>query len=102
MYQYGKDDQFIHKYSYDADNRITEVHTSSDGFIWDRDAEYKYYKHGPLARVELGEYRVQGLDYYYTLQGWIKGVNTPFAEDSDVPNVLDQVVGKDVFAYALG
>lgn len=102
MYQYGKDDQFMHKYDYDDDNRLTEVHTSSDGFLWDRDAAYKYYKHGPLARVELGEYRVQGLDYYYTLQGWIKGVNTPFADDPDVTNIEDEGVGKDVFAYALG
>lgn len=61
MYQYGNYDQFIHKYNFDADNRTTEVHTSSDGYIWDHDAEYKYYKHGPLAPVELGEYRVQVL-----------------------------------------
>jgi len=42
MYQYGKADQFIHRYSYDSDNRIKEVHTSSDGFIWEKDASYKY------------------------------------------------------------
>lgn len=32
--------------------------------------------HGPLARVELGENQVQGLDYAYTLQGWLKGLNS--------------------------
>ncbi len=100
MYQYGEDDQFIHQYSYDDDNRITEVRTSSDGFIWHRDAAYTYYKHGPLARVELGEYRVQGLDYYYTLQGWMKGVNMPY--DDVNQNIADQGVGKDVYAYTLG
>ena len=59
LYQYGRPEQFIHRYSYDADNRIEEVHTSTDGFVWNREATYTYYPHGPLARVELGEYNVQ-------------------------------------------
>jgi RHS repeat-associated protein len=33
-----------------------------------------YYGHGPLARVELGEHKVETSNYAYTLQGWIKGV----------------------------
>ncbi|TKC56604.1 hypothetical protein FBD94_23105 [Pedobacter hiemivivus] len=42
-----------------------------------QDASYRYYLHGPLARVDLGRegHKVQGLDYAYTLQGWLKGVN---------------------------
>ncbi|MEZ4827676.1 MAG: hypothetical protein R3C61_15550 [Bacteroidia bacterium] len=40
--------------------------------IWDQDAKYKYYLHGPLARVELEEDLIQGLDYVYTLQGWMQ------------------------------
>ncbi len=75
-YQQGYTDQFYHRYSYDADNRITDVYTSADGIIWDHDANYQYYLHGPLARMELGEHRVQGIDYAYTIQGWIKGVNS--------------------------
>jgi RHS repeat-associated protein len=74
-YQQGAMDQFIHKYKYDAANRLTQVKTSPNGLIWETDAEYKYYRHGPLARMELGTDKVQGLDYMYTLQGWIKGVN---------------------------
>ncbi|MCK9640116.1 MAG: hypothetical protein M0R39_09430 [Prolixibacteraceae bacterium] len=74
-YQRGFMDQFIHKYSYDAANRLTQVKTSTNGVVWETDAEYKYYCHGPLARMELGSDKVQGLDYMYTLQGWIKGVN---------------------------
>jgi len=31
---------------------------------------------GPLARTELGDQQVQGMDYAYTLQGWLKGVNS--------------------------
>jgi hypothetical protein len=75
-YQQGAADQFYHKYSYDADNRITAVFTSHDGVIWDNDANYFYYAHGPLARTEIGQNQVQGMDYAYTLQGWIKGVNS--------------------------
>ncbi|MBT1699185.1 hypothetical protein KK083_19975 [Fulvivirgaceae bacterium PWU4] len=99
MYQYGKSDEFIHHYTYDADNRIREVGTSSDGFIWDSDASYSYYHHGMLAHTRIGEYHLQGLDHYYTLQGWIKGVNglgyDP-GENGTVP------VPADVFAYNLG
>ena len=75
-YQPDEVDQFIHRYYYDADNRLDSVLTSRDGYIWDKDAQYKYYKHGPLARIELGENKVQGIDYAYTIQGWIKGVNS--------------------------
>ncbi|MES2332475.1 MAG: RHS repeat-associated core domain-containing protein [Bacteroidota bacterium] len=74
-YQRDAIDQFIHAYSYDAANRLTRVKTSTNGLLWETDAEYKYYRHGPLARMELGIDKVQGLDYMYTLQGWIKGVN---------------------------
>jgi RHS repeat-associated protein len=72
-YQKDKEDQLLHKYTYDGDNRITAVQTSKDGIIWDTDAKYQYYAHGPLARVELGEHKVETTDYAYTLQGWIKG-----------------------------
>ncbi len=68
-------DEFHHKYYYDADNRLTNAYSSSDEIHWDQDAKYFYYPHGPLARVELGDEKVQGMDYAYTLQGWIKGVN---------------------------
>ena len=55
VYQKGQGDQFQHRYEYDADNRITNVFTSRDGVIWDQDAKYYYYKHGPLARTEFNE-----------------------------------------------
>ena len=76
FYQRGEKDQFIHQYNYDADNRITEVHSSLDNCIWDKEAKYFYYPHGPLARVELGDEEIQGMDYVYTIHGWIKGVNS--------------------------
>jgi RHS repeat-associated protein len=69
-------DRFYHQYEYDAENKLTLVRTSHDGIIWEDDARYYYYKHGPLARTELGQQQVQGIDYAYTLQGWLKGVNS--------------------------
>lgn len=75
-YEDGQADAFYYKYEYDADNRVTAAYTSTDNRQWDRDAKYFYYPHGPLARTEIGQNKVQGMDYAYTLLGWIKGVNS--------------------------
>lgn len=82
-YQPGYADEFYHRYTYDAENRITLVETSHDDIWWERDARYTYYKHGPLARTIIGEEQVQGIDYAYTLQGWLKGVNTTGLQDGN-------------------
>ena len=42
------------------------------------------------------------MDYYYTLQGWLKGVNQAYEDDPDIINVADYMAGKDVFAFNLG
>ncbi|MGD1845482.1 MAG: RHS repeat-associated core domain-containing protein, partial [Salibacteraceae bacterium] len=75
-YQDGQPDAWHHHYRYDADNRLTHVFTSRDGVTYDQDGRYLYYEHGPLARKEMGEHNVQGTDFVYTLQGWIKGLNS--------------------------
>jgi hypothetical protein len=75
-YQPHQLDAFYHRYTYDAENRLTLAETSSDSVFWDKEARYAYYKHGPLARVVIGDKMIQGLDYAYTLQGWLKGVNS--------------------------
>jgi len=75
-YQPGQADAFYHQYSYDAENRITRC---TDQQRFDRMAErrglYTYYRHGPLARVEIGDLQLQGIDYAYTVQGWLKSIN---------------------------
>ena len=75
IFQKGEADQYIHRYCYDADNRIIIAETSKDDFIYEKDAKYFYYDHGPLARSEIGEDKVQASDYAYTIQGWLKTVN---------------------------
>ncbi|MGQ3131904.1 MAG: DUF6443 domain-containing protein, partial [Flavobacteriales bacterium] len=74
-YQKGRYDQYFYRYTYDADNRLTVAESSPNGYLYDKDARYYYFAHGPLMRTETGEEKVQGSDYTYTLQGWLKAVN---------------------------
>jgi RHS repeat-associated protein len=125
-YQTGKADQWHHAYNYDADNRITDVYTSTEtpltvtassmasleneavtNPLWDKEADYTYYAHGPLARTVLGEEEVQGLDYVYTLQGWIKGVNSNTLDPNRDPGEDGKGLGnnrnvaRDAYGYSL-
>jgi len=105
-YQKDSIDQFIHHYEYDDDNRITHVYTSRDNMLWDEDAHYEYYLHGPLARVELGQQKVQGVDYAYTLQGWMKGINaSTLYPDRDMGGdgqSLTDGFSRDAYGFSLG
>lgn len=101
-------DQFIHRYTYNADNKLLLTETSRTGLIWDRDALYTYYPHGPLARKELGELRVQGMDYAYTIQGWLKGLNSSLLDslkemgnDGLSGDAYHRFMSKDAFAFTL-
>ena len=121
--QYGKNDQWHHGYQYDADNRITSTFTNKETPLlqtsvvtqdlqeeltqnsdWQRDAAYTYYDHGPLARLELGDEQLQGLDYVYNLQGWLKGVNATSLDPSLDPGKdanTNVMVPIDAYAFAL-
>jgi RHS repeat-associated protein len=103
-YQEGRVDQFFHQYQYDDDNRLLLAQTSADGLVWETDAEYAYYAHGPLQRTLLGDDRVQGLDYAYTLQGWLKALNHPDlskAKDAGQDGVSSGAAA-DAFGMVLG
>ena len=105
IYQEAKPDQYVHHYEYDAENRLVKSYSSTrleaihesaiDGLRPGLDAAYAYYLHGPLARTELGEIKVQGVDYAYTIMGWLKAVN------SDQINAANDM-GKDGFNGTLG
>ncbi len=82
-YQYKQNDQFYYRYVYDAENRVTDAYTSvlasNPSDAWEltspkHNAQYAYNLHGPLGRTLLGD-NLQGIDYAYTLQGWLKGIN---------------------------
>ncbi|UAY53240.1 RHS repeat domain-containing protein [Ferruginibacter albus] len=109
-YQPNRLDAFYHRYMYDAENRLIEVQTSKDQIVWEHDAKYNYYKHGLLARTILGQLQVQGLDYAYTLQGWLKGVNstsldgtTDIGKDGSpsTGTLGPNPVARDVYGFAL-
>lgn len=108
IYQKDYEDEYHHQYHYDANNRLVRVFTSDDhGITYEKDAKYFYYLHGTLARVELGEDEVQGIDYAYNLQGWLKGVNasTLVAKrdiGNDAADGINKHFGRDAFGFALG
>ena len=95
-------------YSYDAENKLTQVETSNDNVVWEKDARYSYYKQGPLARTILGELQVQGIDYAYSIQGWLKGVNSTAVNEGNYDIGQDgkqgstnSLVARDVFGFSL-
>jgi RHS repeat-associated protein len=124
--QKGKIDQWHHAYRYDADNRIiaaytnknlpiiatpyysqamgNELNTNSD---WQQEALYRYYEHGPLARVEIGKDKLQGIDYVYNLQGWMKGINASSLDQNldpgkdGVANTANAQFSVDAAAFSL-
>jgi len=116
-------DQWHHAYQYDADNRITAAYTNTQSPIighgqlsaalenemvynsdWENDAKYYYYAHGPLARTEIGNDQLQGFDFIYNLQGWMKGVNA-IENDNDPGHDgishHNDFFGKDLAAFNL-
>ena len=105
-YNQGRRDELHHRYAYDEDGRITHMETSRDQVIWERDAAYAYYPHGPLQRTTIGHDHVQGLDYSYTLQGWLKGINDPTLSQRDdgedgYASGPNPTVGTDAFGMML-
>ncbi|MBN8696071.1 MAG: hypothetical protein J0L87_06040 [Bacteroidetes bacterium] len=98
-------ERFIHYYSYDNDKRMTKVETSRDGGVTKQEqALYSYYKHGPLKRTELGE-KIQGVDYVYTINGWLKSMNDPTLTERDPGKdgtafSIDRI-SKDLFGFTL-
>ena len=94
-YQSGNPDGYSLKYLYDSENRLEKVYYKSVGESeseWHELASYEYYRHGPLARMVLGD-TLQGVDYAYTLQGWIKGVN--------LEKEQGEGVRQDVYGYTM-
>lgn len=106
-YQPGKRDAYYHRYEYDAENRLTQVISGRDSIMLllfpEREASYEYFAHGPLARTTLGKLNVQGLDYTYTLQGWLKGINPTMG--GSLTNGTDTTeakpIAQDVFGFSL-
>lgn len=106
-YQEGEYDEFYHRYCYDADNRMTQVFTSRDKNIWEQEQKQFYYAHGPIARMETGDRQVQGCDYIYTIQGWLKANNSSTGNkvhDAGKDGLIgseNEFFGEDALGYEL-
>src|SRR6185312_11160807 len=84
-----------------------------DSLYWENDASYEYYDHGPLAREVIGQRQVQGIDYAYTINGWVKAVNSSLGSykvrtwpPSDMGkdgyvHGANVTIGRDAFGYDL-
>ena len=93
---------YWHYYEYDESNRLDKVYTSvkpdEEKYLH---ATYIYYKHGPLKRVDLAN-GLQGIDYTYTTQGWLKAINHPVrAYDPGKDGTPRGKATADVFAMTL-
>ncbi|MBX3102795.1 MAG: hypothetical protein KF690_09825 [Bacteroidetes bacterium] len=103
-YQPNTAEQYYHSYVYDLDNRLIQARTSRNGVQYRCHAGYQYYLHGPLARQEIGDLQVQGIDHIYTIHGWTKGVNSAVIGDEDAgqDGYNNSPVARDVLAFSLG
>jgi len=90
-------DRITHEYLYDGMNRLTEVLTTTDGGVHkNREAHYSYFDYGALAREEIGEHKVQANDFTYTINGWIKGMNSVTLNSTRDPG-LDGAGGNNAY-----
>lgn len=113
-YQKGGIDAFEHTYEYDKLNRLTDVYTATDSVHKTQEAKYYYYDYGPLARKEIGKNKVQGMDFAYTINGWLKGMNASTLDSTrDIGNdaahgylsanpEVHELVASDVVGYTMG
>ncbi|MFY7669751.1 RHS repeat domain-containing protein [Tenacibaculum sp. MEBiC06402] len=100
VFQKGKSDQFIHRYTYDESNyNLVKVETSTDGRIYKEHASYNYYETGALKRLNLAR-GLQGVDYVYNLNGALKSINHPNLNDSNDPgNDRNDLFGMNLHYY---
>lgn len=94
VYQKGiTAEQFTHYYEYDVDGRLFKAYTTRQALSYEKSgdlsnpavlelqATYFYYLHGPVKRIEYAN-KLQGIDYTYTPEGSLKGINH-FDPDKD-------------------
>ena len=83
------------------------AYTSRDGNLWEKESKNFYYEYGPLAREEIGAKQVQGKDYAYTAQGWLKTINSSMGvkkNDAGADGVngnINENFGKDAYGFSL-
>jgi RHS repeat-associated protein len=84
--KYKAAELFAHRYTYDRNDVLKKVETSTTNLDYDfiTQADYSYYLTGELKRINIGQ-ETQGLDYVYTLGGQLKSINHPSLEAAKDP-----------------
>lgn len=111
-YENEVSEAYWHLYAYDKNQRLRTVHTAvhpetSSHYDPYLHATYEYYQHGPLKRVilapenEQGQNGIQGIDYTYTPQGWLKAINHPVRSFDPGQDGVTNSVQKDYFGMTL-
>ncbi|MGN6646684.1 MAG: RHS repeat domain-containing protein [Cytophaga sp.] len=107
VYQKGTAaERFEHKYTYDISQRLIQVQSRPGAGIYQNEAKYYYYLHGPLKREELAD-TLQGIDYIYTVNGDLKAINSPTLDNTKDPgkdgyaSSVNKSFGRDVFGLQL-
>lgn len=99
------DEKYIHHFTYDANLRLQKVETEQTTGGRKLQAQYSYYLTGGLKRKELGD-KVQGMDYVYTINGWLKAINHPSLDGQKDPGKdgesgINANFAADVYGLAL-
>jgi RHS repeat-associated protein len=75
---------FVHQYTYDANDVLQKVETSTNNSAFITHADYFYYLTGELKRINIAQ-GLQGVDYVYTLGGALKSINHPSLDPAKDP-----------------
>ncbi len=80
-------ERFDHVYTYDEDLRlktVTTIEYNNDGTVKEEQLQgkYYYYPHDGVKRVEIAD-GLQGIDYVYNINGWLKSINHPSLDNND-------------------
>ena len=107
----GFTDKIEYYYTYDSDKRLARTQSLIYGPATKglrTDAEYQYYLTGQKKRCQLGN-NLQGIDYAYTINGWLKNINSPEldwihdpGQDAGVNNPTpNRITYPDIFGMTL-
>ncbi len=109
----NESERFDYMYAYNADMQLVSVtiktnYVSGTPVLVQEVASYEYYPDGKLKRTVVEE-DLQGIDYVYTINGWLKSINNPnlgleYAgkmTDPGQDDLATNSVCKDVFGMTL-
>jgi len=126
QYDRPHEDSFYYGFEYSLDNQLSKIYTHTAPFEREEDpttyedhisngtlhAQYYYNRNGSIRRKELFTENtmnedqrfkgLQGIDYTYTIEGWLKAINNPKLECDPGKDAIDNTdFLPDAFALSL-